>query len=184
MVDNAVRVARRQLSGRLVFGALERPEGPYVPVRLAVNDMKDTRGSLGTGGEVDLLSLLVDPGAVVGGRVLSAEGEPVTPGQVVYTATSTPKGVFPCALPAGVAAVPLDANGRYEVRYVRQDPAAPSPWSPGPGHRSAQRGLGPRAGGGRAHRARHRALRPRLGGGPGAGGASGQPIAGAKVTAR
>ncbi|HSB36302.1 MAG TPA: carboxypeptidase-like regulatory domain-containing protein, partial [Thermoanaerobaculia bacterium] len=125
MVDNAVRVARRQLSGRLVFAALERPEGPYVPVRLAVDGMKDTRGTEGPGGDVPLLSLLADPGAVVSGRVLTAEGEPAVPGRIVYTATGTPTGAFLCQNPAGIASVALDGNGRYELRYVRQDPCGP-----------------------------------------------------------
>ncbi len=42
--NNAVLSASRQLSGRLVFGNLAQPEGPYVPTTVAVAGVEDGRG--------------------------------------------------------------------------------------------------------------------------------------------
>jgi hypothetical protein len=119
--NNAVLTARRQLSGRLVFATLEQPEGGYVPTSVTVSGVADTRGKVGAGGTAPLQSRLKDAGAVVSGRVLNADGAPVR--SAVLTYAQNP--VLDCAPPlddyAGLANVRTGADGRFELRYVRQD---------------------------------------------------------------
>ena len=118
--SNRVASARPQLSGRLVFAALEQPEGPYVPTTIGVNGISDSHGNVGPAATVDLDCRLLDAGAVVSGRVLDADGTPVPSASVVYTnqAASSCEAAFL----AGLASRPVDPDGRYELRYVRQDP--------------------------------------------------------------
>ena len=77
MPRNELRSARRQLSGRLVFGSLAQPEHTYVPTTITVAGMPDPRGVPAHGGTRPLRSLLRDPGAVVSGRILNPDGTPV-----------------------------------------------------------------------------------------------------------
>jgi hypothetical protein len=119
--NNSVQSATRQLSGRLVFGNLVQPEGPYVPTTLAASGIEDGRGVVGPSGTVNLQSTLQDPGAVVSGRVLNADGSASTNATVTYLNS-------PYAIPCGsggqmvpLAATPVGGNGLYQFRYVRQD---------------------------------------------------------------
>src|SRR5262249_10230602 len=116
---NQVLAARAQLSGRLVFLSLGQPEGPYVPASITVGGLADRAGRVGSTDTIPLQVRLQDPGAVVSGRVLSADGTPVSTGSVTYM-----NQVGPCDSPASapLAAVRLGGDGRYEFRYVRQDP--------------------------------------------------------------
>ncbi len=119
--NNSVQSASRQLSGRLVFGNLMQPEGPYVPTTVAVSGVEDQRGVVGPSGNVNLQSTLVDPGAVVSGSVLNADGSTSTTATVTYS--NSPYQV-PCGTgsgPVGVASTPVSSNGLYQFRYVRQD---------------------------------------------------------------
>jgi hypothetical protein len=116
--SNTVRSAKAVLSGRLVVLTLTQPEGPYVPTTIAVDGLLDLRGRRG-GGYAELGARLEDPGAVVTGRVLGADGTPVRTANVVYTNNAD----FACAFPrpTGVASTPVDRDGRFEYRYVRRD---------------------------------------------------------------
>lgn len=118
---NAVLTARKQLSGRLVFATLEQPEGAYVASSVRVGGVADTKGKVGAGGTVVLQSRLRDIGAVVSGRVLNADGTPVK--SAVLTYAQNP--VVDCAPPlddyAGLANIRTGTDGRFELRYVRQD---------------------------------------------------------------
>lgn len=128
---NAVQTARAQLSGRFVFASLEQPEGPYVPTTFSASGVLDRRGAAGPAGTVPLASRLEDPGAVVSGRVIGADGTPVTTGLVTYQNNpfwTCPEDLDGSKARAGFAAVPLDAQGRYEFRYVRQDRCG-YPWA-------------------------------------------------------
>ncbi len=127
MADNVVRSARRQLSGRLVFLLLRAPEGRHQPASLTASGLRDLRGNAGPTSTVDLVSRLAAPGGVVSGRVLTAEGDPVSGVDVVYL--NTPDWADECvAVPSrsgpevlgGIAAVPVDAAGTFTLRYVRQ----------------------------------------------------------------
>ena len=126
---NELRSARRQLSGRLVFGSLAQPEHTYVPATITVAGLPDPRGVPGSGGTKPLRSLLRDPGAVVSGRILNPDGTPVVGATVIYQNNPNWKT---CEAPdnsqTGFAAVQTDPAGRYEFRYVKQDHCG-FPWS-------------------------------------------------------
>jgi hypothetical protein len=117
---NDVVAAQAVLSGRFVAVSLAQPEGPYVAVRLAVAALPDARGVTGIAGELPLTSRLTDPGAVVTGRVQQADGTPIA-GSVVYTNNTDIVTCYPTGARPGLARATLDATGRYEFRYVRQD---------------------------------------------------------------
>jgi len=119
--NNSVHSASRQLSGRLVFGNLVQPEGPYVPTTVAVSGVDDQRGVVGPSSTVNLQSTLRDPGAVVSGRVLNADGTTSTKATVTYL--NSPYSV-PCGSGSGMsalAATPVNSSGVYQFHYVRQD---------------------------------------------------------------
>jgi hypothetical protein len=120
IADNRVRAAKRQLSGRLVFLALEAPEGPYVSTTLNVANVADSRGAIGEAATVPLGSRLEDIGAVVTGRVLNADGTPVGGASVVYL--NNPNWQT-CEFTTenGLVSLQTGADGGYELRYVRQD---------------------------------------------------------------
>ncbi|MBN2369323.1 MAG: carboxypeptidase regulatory-like domain-containing protein [Vicinamibacteria bacterium] len=124
---NSVLAASRRLSGRLVFLTLQQPEGPYVPTTLAVDSISDPRGTRGSAGEIELVSKLRIPGGVARGRVLNADGSPAPIDKVYYrnqteqgdsvpTVASVTRTRYPY-----IAAIPVDSNGAYEIRYVRQE---------------------------------------------------------------
>ena len=116
---NGLLGAKRQLSGRLVFLSLEQPEG-LVPTTLSVlGGLSDLRGNEGPPATVPLGALLEDPGAVVTGRVFTADGTPVTSGIITYANNQDTSCKYPAR--SGLSAQELDADGRYELRYVRQD---------------------------------------------------------------
>jgi hypothetical protein len=128
---NSVQSAKRQLSGRLVFASLSQPEGPYIPTTFAARGIRDVRGATGPTVAVDLLSRLEDPGAVVSGRVIGADGAPATGAVVTYqnnAAWTCPEEIPFDVSHSGFASVPTDGQGRYEFRYVRQDRCG-FPWA-------------------------------------------------------
>jgi hypothetical protein len=119
--NNRVVSAKRQLSGRLVFATFEQPEGPYVATTLGVSGMSDSRGERGPAATVSLDSRLEDMGAVVSGRVLNADGTPVSNAVVTYMQNPEILCVPPLGDYAGLTSVRTNNEGRYELRYVRQD---------------------------------------------------------------
>ena len=117
--SNSVVAAKRQLSGRIVFMSLAAPEGPYVLSSVSESGILDPRGTLGPALTQPLRSLLQDAGAVVSGRVFNADGTAVTSGVVTYLNQADMSCIFPFEKP--LAAVSLNGQGRYQLRYVRQD---------------------------------------------------------------
>jgi len=119
--NNVVQSAASELSGRLVFGNLQEPEGPYVGTTMAVSGIADQRGVVGPSATVNLQSTLVDPGAVVSGQVLNANGTPSTTATVTYINDTEQ---LPCTTPgtaAGIAATQVNSQGYYQFRYVWQN---------------------------------------------------------------
>ena len=117
--SNSVSAAKRQLSGRLVFLGLARPEGPYVPQAITIHALPDARGVMGDETTVPLVSRIQDPGAVVTGQVRNADGTPVGSGTLYYW-NNTDTSCY-LAGPSLISGIPLGADGSYELRYVRQD---------------------------------------------------------------
>ena len=123
---NTVVGSHRQLSGRLVFASLARPEGPYVATTMAISNITDNHGVVGPSVTLPVTSRLLDAGAVIRGRVISADGTPVSSGVVTYLGN---KDYLTCAETDSLpfSAIPLGADGRFELHYVRQD-ACGYPW--------------------------------------------------------
>ncbi len=126
--QNAVQQAKSQLSGRIVLANLQAPEGPYVPTTVTVNGIADQRGIVGLGRTVSLDSRLQDIGAVVSGRVFNADGTAVGTAVINYSGLP-PEPNNDCqaaqeAGPAGFANIPVNSDGRYEIRYVWQNPCS------------------------------------------------------------
>jgi hypothetical protein len=119
--NNTVHSASRQLSGRLVFGNLTQPEGPYIPTKVAVSGIADQRGIVGPSSNVTLQSTLQDPGAVVSGHVLNANGTISTTATVTYLNASYLPGDCYNRNQQGLAATSVNGSGLYQFRYVRQD---------------------------------------------------------------
>lgn len=132
--QNSVLAARSQLSGRFVFASLAQPEGPYVPTTLLASGVRDQRGARAPPVSVTLGSKLEDPGAVVSGRVIGPDGAALTSGTITYRNNSNWQclgSIFeadPNVARSGFSAMQLDASGRYEFRYVRQDQCG-FPWA-------------------------------------------------------
>ncbi|HYE86931.1 MAG TPA: carboxypeptidase regulatory-like domain-containing protein, partial [Vicinamibacterales bacterium] len=119
--NNQMLSARRQLSGRLVFGSLAQPEGPYVPTSIAVSGMLDPRG-MGVGPQsAPLQSLLTFPGAVISGRVINSEGQLAAGIRVIYNGDANWKDCQ-TPLPIRFTQAITDASGRYQFRYVMRHP--------------------------------------------------------------
>ncbi len=116
---NQVRAAKAQLSGRLVFLSLAQPEGPYVPTTFGVSGITGADGLAGQAGTLPLAVRLLDDGGVVSGRVLNADGTPVSTGSVTYLNQLDPSCTYPSH--GALSAAPLSGDGRYELRYVRRD---------------------------------------------------------------
>jgi len=121
IAKNKVLSAKRQLSGRLVFATLEQPEGGYVPSQLSVANIRDERNVTGPAATTDLLSRLTDIGAVVSGRVLNADGTPVAGAVITYAQNPEVLCTPPLDEYLGLSQIRTGDDGRYEVRYVRQD---------------------------------------------------------------
>ena len=161
---NGVLGAKRQLSGRLVFLSLEQPEGPHVPTTLSVlGGLTDLRGNEGPAGSDRPGSRLEDPGAVVSGRVFTADGTPVTSGIITYAEQHRHQ----LQVPRSERALGPGARRRRALRAALRPPGQlrPALLDPDhrPRHRGPPRGLRPRAGGRRGHRAGPGLVRPRRG---------------------
>jgi protocatechuate 3,4-dioxygenase beta subunit len=119
--NNSVQSAASELSGRLVFGNLQQPEGPYVPTTMAVSGITDLSGAVGASATVSLQSTLVDPGAVVSGQVLNANGTPSTTAQVIYSNSNEQLPCLNMGTAAPIAALQVNPQGYYQFRYVWQN---------------------------------------------------------------
>jgi len=119
--NNSVQSASKQLSGRLVFANVAQPEGPYVPTTFAVSGVADQRSMVGPAATVTMQSLLSDPGAVVTGQVLAPDGTPSSSATVTYLNAPYAPTCQGTGGDIAIAAVPVQSNGAYQFRYVRQD---------------------------------------------------------------
>jgi len=119
--NNRIVSARRQLSGRLVFASLEQPEGPYVGTQLSVSGIRDLRSEAGPAATVPLGSRLTDIGAVVSGRVLMSDGTPLANALITYSQNPEFLCIPPLDEYRGLTQLRTGNDGRYELRYVRQD---------------------------------------------------------------
>ncbi len=125
---NTIRSASLQLSGRLVFLFLDQPAGDLVPRNVTVSGLYDMAGNpLSPAVTVKSIdSRMADDGAVVGGRVLNADGSPVKNAQVTYfnhfarSPFEIVENVASSGVLVGIARQITGADGRYSFDYVRK----------------------------------------------------------------
>ena len=117
---NTVASATTQLSGRLVFASLLQPEGPYVPSSITIDGLADSRQAIGPPAAMPLGSRLLEPGAVINGHVVNADGTPIPSAPVIYSNQYSER--------SGLAILNTDARGQFQFRYVVADPSNNLPW--------------------------------------------------------
>jgi hypothetical protein len=113
--ENEVLASSLQLSRRIAFVFLGSPVSDFVEREIEVENLFDTRGRPLPDTTEQIESRLVDMGAIVSGRVLNADGSPVSGAEVLYI-NSGP------VIPIGVSQKATDAFGRYQFDYVRKSP--------------------------------------------------------------
>ena len=116
--ENAVLSSSLQLSRRIAFVFLESPVSDFVERTIGVSGLFDTRGRSLPSSLATIASRLEDPGAVVTGRVLNADGTPVAGAEVLYI-NSVSGNVI------GISQKRVDELGRYQFDYVRKSPIGP-----------------------------------------------------------
>jgi protocatechuate 3,4-dioxygenase beta subunit len=128
-----VRGANIDYGDRFVFLALDSPIGPYIRRDVTVSTLNDTHNMALTPApstrDIDprVSPQGRPPGAYLTGRVLNADGTPVPNAPVVYWTQECPdpsRAVMPPP-PKPIAIRYTDAQGRYELDYVRDGDCAP-----------------------------------------------------------
>jgi hypothetical protein len=125
--------ATLNFGGRFVFLALDSPVGPYIQRDVTIAGLSDAqRVPLTPSPTLTEVAARVSPegippGAYLTGRVLQADGTPVFKSPVIYWTQECPNFALalPPPLPRPVALRYTDADGRYEIDYVRAGDCAP-----------------------------------------------------------
>ncbi|MEW6684164.1 MAG: carboxypeptidase regulatory-like domain-containing protein [Nitrospirota bacterium] len=118
--DNAVLTALLQPSGRVVFVGLRDPIGPYIERRLTVTGLTDRRGvAMQPASQSAIIrSTATEPGAVVQGRVLTADGQPVTTARISLVYAAQSGNLFGDVSNVRIGTKPVDADGGYHYDYA------------------------------------------------------------------
>lgn len=128
-----VRGAHIDYGDRFVFLSLDSPIGPYIRRDVIVSTLNDTHNmALAPSPSTRDIDPRVSPqgkppGAYLTGRVLNADGTPVPNAPVVYWTQECPN---PARVTMDPPPVPIairytDAQGRYQLDYVRDGDCAP-----------------------------------------------------------
>ncbi len=128
----SVTGAKMDYGNRFVFLSLNSTIGPYIDRDLTISSMQDTkRLPLAPSPSTTIIEPRVSlegkpPGAYLTGRVLNADGTPVPNATVIYWVLECPD---PAKLlppePEPIAVKRTDAQGRYEIDYVRDSDCSP-----------------------------------------------------------
>ena len=118
--DNAVLTALLQPSGRVIFVGLRDPIGPYIDRHLTVAGLTDRLGvSMQPASQSTLIrSTATATGAVVQGRVLTADGRPVTMAQVSLVYLADTGNLFGDVASFRIGTKAVDADGGYHYDYA------------------------------------------------------------------
>ncbi|MBV8856458.1 MAG: carboxypeptidase regulatory-like domain-containing protein, partial [Acidobacteria bacterium] len=128
-----VKGAHLDYGDRFAFLSLDSPVGPYIKRDITVTSMSDARRMPLASAPVTMpIDARVSPegippGAYLTGRVLNADGTPVAGANVIYWTQECPdpsKVTLPPP-PMPIAVKTTDAQGRYEIDYVRDGDCAP-----------------------------------------------------------
>jgi hypothetical protein len=113
--DNQVVSVALQPGRRIALIALRDPIGPFVPRTITISNLADLRGNVMGAETRPIESTVTDPGGVVSGRILRADGSPVPFASVrlFYPCTGGDRVVW-----VGISQKSADASGRYQWDYV------------------------------------------------------------------
>ncbi len=125
--------ARMDYGNRFVFLSLNSTIGPYIERDLTISTLQDLRHvplapSPSTTTIEPRVSLQgIPPGAYLTGRVLNGNGTPVYKAPVIVWVQECPDPAFlrPPPEPTPIALKYTDAQGRYQIDYVRDGDCAP-----------------------------------------------------------
>ncbi|MEQ1870490.1 MAG: carboxypeptidase regulatory-like domain-containing protein, partial [Vicinamibacterales bacterium] len=110
-----------QPGGRIAFLALRDPIGPFVPRVITVDGVGGLRGGVMSSQSVAIESTVTDPGALVTGQVLNADGTPIPFANVrllIDPCDPSRRGLV------GVSSKTTDADGRFSWDFVVQGQVA------------------------------------------------------------
>lgn len=126
---NEVTSAFVQSGDRIVLLGLRDPVGPFVDRSLSVAGIRDLQGQVmaPVTGRPILADPDIGPGGQLTGRVLRADGSPVTAAEISYIQSiETALGL---CLERVISVKPGDADGRYGLDFVSQDGCGRAPFS-------------------------------------------------------
>jgi 5-hydroxyisourate hydrolase-like protein (transthyretin family) len=114
--DNQVVGVALQPGGRIAMIALRDPIGPFIPRGLTISNVEDLRGQSMSAQTQAIEPTVTDPGGVVSGRIIQADGTPVP--------FASLRLFYPCEGGdgevhwIGISQKSADANGQYQWDYV------------------------------------------------------------------
>ncbi len=134
---NQITQVLLQPSGRLVVLFLKNSLGPFVPRTLTVSGLADARGNPLAPASVTrtITPTIGEDGGILQGSVRGADGSGL-PGAAV-TVQQEAEDDFGFLVPQTVAELATDAQGRYQVDFVRGGGFTVSAVAPGGGDRAA-----------------------------------------------
>jgi len=112
---------------RVVFLALREPIGPFVPRQLTIQNVMDRRGQPIAPVTLPIQATVTDPGGVVTGQVLNADGTPADLAEVRLFYEFRCEGAISSGggsgiVSIGIASKAVDAEGRFTWDYVLKGP--------------------------------------------------------------
>ena len=110
--ENEVLMAKLQPSGRILFLMLRDPIGPYIQRNVTVSGIKDANNASLLTVTKPIVSLIDEPGGILRGQVLSADGKPIAGAAIRLDIQDV--GLF-----AAVSAKYTDSDGRYQYDFVK-----------------------------------------------------------------
>ncbi|MEO6667765.1 MAG: carboxypeptidase-like regulatory domain-containing protein, partial [Nitrospiria bacterium] len=118
--DNAVLTALLQPSGRVIFVGLRDPIGPYIDRRLTITGLTDRQGvAMQPAAQSAVIrSTATEPGAVVQGRVLTADGRAVTTARISLVYAADTGNLFGDVANYRIGTKAVDAEGKYHYDYA------------------------------------------------------------------
>jgi hypothetical protein len=125
-----VKGARIDYGDRFVFMSLNSTVGPYIDRDLSIASMVDARGLTLAATTRSIVTRVspegIPPGGYLTGRVLNADGTPVVNAPVITWVQECPDptALFPPP-PTPIVVKYTNAQGRYEIDYVRDGDCGP-----------------------------------------------------------
>lgn len=110
--ENEVVAVALQPGKRIVFLALRDPVGPFIERQITVSDVSDLRGNVMASWTGPIEATITEPGAVLSGKILEADGTPVDMAEVRYFISNGECGWV------GISAKRAGVDGSYGWDFV------------------------------------------------------------------